>query len=129
MSETCIHRLRLGNHDTHYSGGLIPAATQLRLFADCASELGARTDGLDGHLAEVKELKFFQPLFAGDFIEVRAELQHKGNRSRITALSLYRTVRSEELPHGMSRAVVLDPPELIATGTIVGVLPAEAAAS
>src|SRR5260370_2945301 len=63
-------RLRLGLHDTHYPDGLIPAATILRLFADCASELGIRYDGTDGYLPAYEKTEFFKPLYAGDYVEI-----------------------------------------------------------
>ncbi|MBV8920507.1 hotdog fold domain-containing protein, partial [Bradyrhizobium sp.] len=79
-------RIRLGLHDTHYPNGLIPAATIMRLFADCASELGIRYDGTDGYLAAYEKAEFFKPVYAGDYIEVRAKRLSKGNRSRRTAI-------------------------------------------
>lgn len=116
-------RVRLGLHDTHYPNGLIPAATILRLFADCASELGIRTDGTDGYLAAYEKAEFFKPLYAGDYIEIRAKHLSKGNRSRRTALEARRCMQSKELGGGLSGGVFHDPPELIASAIMIGVRP------
>ena len=118
-------RIRLGLHDTHYPNGLIPAATILRLFADCASELGIRTDGTDGYLAAYEKAEFFKPVYAGDYIEIRAKGLSKGNRSRRTALEARRCMQSKELGGGLSGGVLHDPPELIASAVMIGVRPRE----
>lgn len=119
-------RLRLGLHDTHYPNGLIPAATILRLFADCASELGIRMDGTDGYLAAYEKAEFFKPVYAGDYIEIRAKRLSKGNRSRRTSLEALRSMESKELGGGLSGGIFHDPPELIASAIMVGVRPREA---
>jgi 3-aminobutyryl-CoA ammonia-lyase len=119
-------RVRLGLHDTHYPNGLIPAATILRLFADCASELGIRTDGTDGYLAAYEKAEFFKPLYAGDYVEIRAKRLSKGNRSRRTALEARRCMESKELGGGLSGGIFHDPPELIAQAIMIAVRPREA---
>ncbi len=118
-------RIRLGLHDTHYPNGLIPAATILRLFADCASELGIRTDGTDGYLAAYEKAEFLKPAYAGDYVEIRAKYLSKGNRSRRMALEARRCMESKELGGGLSGGVFHDPPELIASAIMVGVRPRE----
>lgn len=116
-------RIRLGLHDTHYPKGLIPAATILRLFADCASELGIRTDGVDGYLAAYEKAEFLKPLYAGDYLEITARHLSKGNRSRRMALEARRYMEARELGGGLSGGVFHDPPELIASAVMVGVVP------
>jgi 3-aminobutyryl-CoA ammonia-lyase len=118
-------RIRLGLHDTHYPDGLIPAATILRLFADCASEVGIRMDGTDGYLAAYEKAEFFKPVYAGDYIEIRAKRLSKGNRSRRTSIEARRSMEAKELGGGLSGGVFHDPPELIASAIMVGVRPRE----
>jgi 3-aminobutyryl-CoA ammonia-lyase len=118
-------RVRLGLHDTHYSNGLIPAATLLRLFADCSSEVGIRVDGVDGYLAAYEKAEFFKPVYAGDYLEIRARLLTKGNRSRRTQLEAHRIMQAKELGSGLSGGIFHDPPELVAQAIIVGVRPRE----
>lgn len=116
-------RIRLGLHDTHYADGLIPAATVLRLFADCSSELSIRTEGSDGYLAAYEKVEFYKPLYAGDYVEVRARRLSKGNRSRRTQIEMHRCMERRELGGGITGGVFHDPPELIAKGIMVGVRP------
>jgi 3-aminobutyryl-CoA ammonia-lyase len=122
-------RLRLGMQDTHYAKGLIPAATVLRLFADCSSELGIRIDGTDGYLAAYEKVEFLKPLYAGDYVEVRARRLSTGNRSRRTQVELRRCMERRELAGGLSGGIFHDPPELIAHGVMVGVRPKETPAA
>jgi 3-aminobutyryl-CoA ammonia-lyase len=118
-------RVRLGLHDTHYASGLIPAATILRLFADCSSELGIRTEGTDGYLAAYEKAEFFKPVYAGDYIEIRARRLSKGNRSRRTAVEARRAMESKELGGGLSGGIFHDPPELVAQAIMIAVRPRE----
>ena len=118
-------RVRLGMHDTHYPNGLIPAATILRLFADCSAELGIRTEGSDAYLAAYEKAEFFKPVYAGDYIEIRARRVSKGNRSRRTAVEARRAIESKELGGGLSGGIFHDPPELVAQAIMIGVRPRE----
>lgn len=116
-------RLRLGLTDTHYANGLIPAATILRLFADCAAELGTRLDGVDGYLAAYENAEFLLPVFAGDYIEIRARLLSAGNRSRRLGLEALRSLEYRDLGGGLSGGVVHDPPQLVARASMITVKP------
>jgi 3-aminobutyryl-CoA ammonia-lyase len=119
-------RLRFGLLDTHYPGGLIPAAIILRCFADCSSEIGMRVDGVDGYLAAYESAEFLKPVHAGDYVEIRARVVSKGNRSRRVAIEAHRVIEEKESSGGLSRGVVHDPPELVARAVMVAVRPKEA---
>ncbi len=119
-------RVRLGLHDTHHPNGLIPPSTVLRLFADCSSELGIQSDGTDGYLAAYERAEFFRPLFAGDYIALRARTVSKGTRSRRTALEAYRCLESKDLGAGLTGGHIPDPPELVACAVAIAVRPREA---
>src|SRR3981081_838314 len=86
-------RVRLGTKDTHYRGGLIPAATVMRLFADCATRIGIRDNGTPGLLAAAENLEFLLPLRVGDYVEIRAAVMSRGRRSRRIALGAWRLMR------------------------------------
>jgi 3-aminobutyryl-CoA ammonia-lyase len=116
-------RIRFGLHDTHYPGGLIPAATILRVFADCAAELGIRMDGVDGYLAAYEHADFLKPLYAGDYVEFTARLQSKRNRSRRVEVAAHRYIEGREHAGGLGGGTLPDPPELVARATMVVVLP------
>jgi 3-aminobutyryl-CoA ammonia-lyase len=115
----------LGLHDTHYPNGLIPAATILRLFADCAAELGTRMDGVDGYLAAYENAEFLMPVFAGDFLDIRARLLSAGNRSRRLGLEALRSMEHRDLGQGLSGGILHDPPQLVARAIMVTVKPKE----
>jgi 3-aminobutyryl-CoA ammonia-lyase len=116
-------RLRLGLNDTHYPNRLIPAATILKYFADCYTEIGIRMDGVDGYLVSYKKAEFLKPIFAGDLIEIRAELLSKGNRSRRIKLVARRCIAAVELGGGLSGGVLHEPPELVAEAIMIVVKP------
>ena len=69
-------------HDAHYAGGLVDGARILALFGDLATELLIRLDGDEGLFRAYESVEFLAPVFAGDFIEVSAELGAIGATSR-----------------------------------------------
>jgi acyl-CoA hydrolase len=116
-------RVRLGTKDTHYHGGLIPAATVMRLFADCTTEIGIRDNGRPGLLAAYENVEFLLPLRAGDYVEIRAAVLSRGRRSRRIALEARRLIRApaEGAPSG--DGALCEPPELVARGIMISVAP------
>jgi 3-keto-5-aminohexanoate cleavage enzyme len=69
-------------HDAHYSGGLVDGARIMALFGDLATELLIRLDGDEGLFRAYETVEFLAPVYAGDFIEVSAELAVIGATSR-----------------------------------------------
>ena len=124
MMQTML-RVRLGEDNTHYPGGLIPAAYILRLFADCSGEIGIRMDGVDGYLAAYESAEFLKPVYAGDYLEVTAALIHKGNRSRKLHIEARRVIRAKDLGGGLSGGEALEEPELVAKAVLIAVVPRE----
>jgi len=121
-------RLRLGTKDTHYRGGLIPAATVMRLFADCSTEIGIRDNGRPGLLATYENAEFLLPLRAGDYVEIRAAVVSRGNRSRRVALEAWRLVRAPAEDAASGDYAKCEPPELAARAIMVSVAPKPAGA-
>jgi acyl-CoA hydrolase len=116
-------RVRLSVADSHYREHLIPAATILRLFADCSTEIGLReSNGREGLLAAYESAEFLLPCRVGDYLEVRGRILKRGNRSRRVGLTAYRYVRAPEKDDG-SRYVLVDPPELVARAVLIAVTP------
>lgn len=77
-----VLKLRLSQQDAHYGGGLVDGARALALFGDAATELLIRHDGDEGLFRSYDQVDFLAPLYAGDFVEVRAEITQVGNSSR-----------------------------------------------
>jgi 3-aminobutyryl-CoA ammonia-lyase len=118
-------RLRVSQLETHYTGGILSNAALARMMTDCGSEIGVLRDGTDGYLAAYEDMEFFGVAGAGDFIEIESTLVAEGTRSRRASVEARRVVRatggiSDPLP-----AEVCDPPELLARGTVVSVVPRE----
>ena len=115
-------RIRLGTKDTHYRGGLIPAAAVMRLFADCTTEIGIRENGRPGLLAAYEKTEFLLPLRSGDYVEIRAAVLSRGRRSRRIAVEAWRLVRAPA-EGVMTRPdySTCEPPELAARGIMISV--------
>ena len=115
-------RLRLSAHDAHYAGELVDGARMLGLFGDVATELLIRLDGDEGLFRAYESVEFLAPVFAGDYIEVEAELLSVGNTSRkmrFEARKVVTNVRAMGVPP--SAADVLETPVVVcrAIGTCV----------
>ncbi|HPG43271.1 MAG TPA: hotdog domain-containing protein [Acholeplasmataceae bacterium] len=89
-----LHRLRLSQHDAHYGGNLVDGARVLAFFGDVATELLIRHDGDEGLFRAYEKVDFLAPLYAGDFIEVEAEITHVGNTSRKMHFACYKIISS-----------------------------------
>jgi acyl-CoA hydrolase len=116
-------RVRLGTKDTHYHGGLIPAATVMRLFADCSTEIGLRDNGRPGLLAAYENAEFLLPLRAGDYVEIRARVVSRGRRSRRLALEAWRLARAPADGASSRDYAMCEPPELAARAIMISVAP------
>jgi 3-aminobutyryl-CoA ammonia-lyase len=116
-------RVRLGVSDSHYRENLIPAATILRLFADCSTEIGLReSGGREGMLAAYESANFHLPCLVGDYLEITGTVLSRGNRSRRVGLKAHRYVRAPRHDDG-SPYILCDPPELVADAVLVAVSP------
>lgn len=106
-------RLRLGEADAHYGGGLVAGGRVMELLGDAATELCIRSDGDEGLLAGYSSVRFRRPLFAGDFVEVRGEISRRGASSREMRLEVFRYARPRP-DVSDSAADLLDEPDLVA---------------
>lgn len=121
---TAVLRMRLQAHDTNYASSVIPAATYMALMSDAGVLLGLRRGETAGYLARWEGVDFSAVCHVGDFIEVRAELAKKGNRSRRIKAEVYKLVATDPGNPGQTTSGrELDPPELVARGEYVGVKP------
>jgi 3-keto-5-aminohexanoate cleavage enzyme len=115
-------RLRMSAHDAHYAGELVDGARMLALFGDLATELLIRLDGDEGLFRAYETVEFFEPVFAGDFIEASAELVAVGNTSRRIRFEARKVIANLRAPGvAASAAEVLDEPRVVAraVGTCV----------
>lgn len=112
-------RVRMSLHDAHYGGNLVDGARMLALFGDAATELLIRHDGDEGLFVAYELVEFKAPVFAGDYIEVRAQLVKVGNTSRKMEFAAYKVIAADPQPEQPSKARLLTEPMLVcrAVGT------------
>ncbi len=113
-------RLRMGQGDAHYGGGLVDGARLLALFGDVSTELLVRHDGDEGLFRAYDAVEFLAPVHAGDFIEASGEITRAGETSRAMRFEARKVIRPRA-DLSDSAAEVLDPPLLVcrASGTCV----------
>lgn len=119
---TAFLRVRIGQEEAHYGGGLVDGARILRLFGDLVTEITIRTDGDEGLLAQYDNLRFTAPVKPGDYIEARARLVRRTRLRRVVELEAHKVVEAST-GAGASAASVLDAPQLVCAATATTVVP------
>lgn len=117
-------RIRMSSHDAHYGGGLVDGARVLGLFGDVATELLIRVDGDEGLFRAYDSVEFLAPVYAGDYLEVEAELVGRGRTSRAMRFEA-RKVIAPAPGVSASAADVLPAPIVVARATGTCVVPAD----
>lgn len=117
--------LRISEHDVHYAGGLVDGARLMALFGDAATELCIRNDGDEGLFRAYQNVEFLAPVYAGDFLEVTAELISAGRTSRQMRFAAHRIIKPAPTAGNDSAADVLNIPELVARAEGTCVVPLE----
>ncbi|NPV69747.1 MAG: 3-aminobutyryl-CoA ammonia lyase [Firmicutes bacterium] len=114
-------RVRIGEHDAHYGGGLVAGARMMELFGDVATEILIRYDGDEGLFAAYDMVEFKAPIYAGDYLEIKGRITKAGNTSRKMEFEAWKVISSLHDPNNPSAAEVLKEPVLVgrATGTCV----------
>lgn len=123
MSETVTLRLRVGNEQAHYGGGLVDGAFLLKLFGDAATELLIRRDGDEGLFRAYSSVDFLAPVHGGDYLEVEATLVGFGKTSRRMRFEARKVIAPAA--GSDSAADVLDPPVMVARAEGTCVVPLE----
>jgi len=113
-------RVRMSEHDAHYSGGLVDGAKMLNLFGDVATELLIKYDGDEGLFKAYESIEFLEPVQTGDFIEASGRIIDVGNSSRKMVFEAWKVITPSPA-NGETAAVYLNPPVLVckAMGTCV----------
>lgn len=114
-------RVRMSAHDAHYGGNLVDGARVLGLFGDAATELLIQHDGDEGLFVAYDMVEFKAPVYAGDYLEVRARITRVGKSSRTMVFEAHKVIAAAPTTEQPSRAVPLAEPLLVvrATGTCV----------
>jgi len=116
-----IHKIRMSLSDAHYGGNLVDAARILALFGDAATELCILDSGVEGLFRAYETIEFLVPVYAGDFLEISAEIISVGKRSRKIKFEAYKIIESSRDLTKPDLAKILNPPILVvkALGTCV----------
>jgi 3-aminobutyryl-CoA ammonia-lyase len=120
-----VLRLRIGAHEAHYGGGLVDGARMLQLFGDAATELCIRCDGDEGLFRAYDNVEFLAPVYAGDYIEVRAQLVQVGRTSRRMTFTAHKVIGAAYSAQSDSAGEVLAEPILVARASGTCVVPTE----
>ena len=123
MTTEAFLRARMSAQDAHYAGNLVDGARVLALFGDAATELLIRSDGDEGLFVAYEQVEFKAPVYAGDFLEVRARITSLGNTSRKMSFEAYKVIQADPAPEQPSRARVLSAPILVARAEGTCVVP------
>ncbi len=120
MGAKAILRVRMSQQDAHYGGALVDGARLLALFGDAATELCIRHDGDEGLLRAYEAVELLAPTYAGDFLEVEAEIVSVGNTSRNMRFEARKVIRPRP-DLSASAAEALTEPVVVcrARGTVV----------
>jgi len=118
-------RVRMSIHDAHYGGYLVDGARVLQLFGDAATELLIRYDGDEGLFRAYETVEFLAPVYAGDYLEIRARLVSAGRTSRKMEFTAHKVIRALRSGESASAAEVLAEPVLVARATGTCVVPLE----
>jgi 3-aminobutyryl-CoA ammonia-lyase len=110
------HRMRLSQTDAHYGGDLVAGGHLLELFGDVATELCVRSDGDEGLLAGYSDVRFLEPVYAGDFVEIVAKIIRAGETSREMSFQVLRYASPRPDISDSAAELALEP-ELVATAT------------
>ena len=116
----CVIRLRMSTADGHYAGGLVDGARVLQLMSDAVTEALIRHDGDEG-LMRAMNAEFLGPVFAGDYIEIRAKLVKVGNTSRTFDCTAHKLIQLGG-PHDSSAEVIAEP-QLVTKAQAIAVVP------
>ena len=125
---SALIRVRLAPSDARYAGGLCAGSKALELFADLETEIALREGGDEGLCAGYERIDFLAPLYVGDFVEARAWVVERGNRSRKLDAELHKLISVDE--NGVGQ--VHEPPVLAVRARVtivVGTQGARAGAS
>lgn len=118
-------RVRMSQADAHYAGNLVDGARVLALFGDAATELLIRWDGDEGLLLAYEKVEFRAPVYAGDYLEVRARVTRIGNTSRHMEFEARKVIAADPQAGQVSRAHVLAEPVVTTVAQGICVVPKE----
>ncbi len=120
-----VIRMRMSTHDAHYGGNLVDGARLIGLISDAGTELQIALTGDEGLLAAWHHIEQFEPVYMGDYVEVRTWFSRYGNTSADMEGAVYKV--GELVDGGKTNAArLIDPPRLVMRASATGVTLKEA---
>lgn len=113
-------RMRMSSQDAHYGGNLVDGARLIGLISDAGTELQIAWSGDEGLLAAWHHIEQFEPVYMGDYIEVKAWFSRYGNTSADLEGAIYK-VGELDPESGNNAANIIDPPRLVMRASATGV--------
>jgi len=115
-----VIRMRMSTHDAHYGGNLVDGARLIGLISDAGTELQIALTGDEGLLAAWHHIEQFEPVYMGDYVEVRTWFSRYGNTSADMEGAVYKV--GELVDGGKTNAArLIDPPRLVMRASATGV--------
>lgn len=124
MANDKIGTIRMRMSDGHYGGGLVDGARLIGLISDAGTELQIAWSGDEGLLAAWHHIEQYEPVYMGDYIEVKTWFSRYGNTSADMEGAVYKV--GELVDGGKTNAArIIDPPRLVMRASATGVTPKE----
>ncbi len=119
--ERVLLRVRISEEEVHYGGGLVDGAHVVKFFGDVATELLIRNDGDEGLFVAYDFIEFKEPVYAGDYLEIRGWIDRVGKTSRHMQFEAFKVITNAGIEGSPSACNVLPEPMLVtrAGGTCV----------
>lgn len=117
-----VLKVRMGINYANNGSTLIDGNKIIKLFSDIATELLIRHDGDEGFIESYDNIEFIEPIYVGDYIEVKGELIGFGNISRKILFEVKKIITSR-YDINDSACDVLVNPIMICTASATCIVP------
>ncbi|KAJ49053.1 3-aminobutyryl-CoA ammonia-lyase [Clostridium tetanomorphum] len=98
-------RLRMSSKDVFYGGGVVNGSRSITLMGDVATRLMIMHDGNEGKCVGFDNIRLYNPIFAGDYLELVGRiLGVEDNKRKIQC----RTFKIAENPNIVNQASAID---------------------
>lgn len=110
--ETITMRYRMSDQDVFYGGGIVPGSRNITLMEDCAKRLMAKKFSNTGKITNVKKIRLYKPLKAGDYMEYIARFKNIEGDKALVEVRAFKIIEFPENPEFPSSIDVLEHPPL-----------------
>ena len=109
--DTVTMRYRMSDRDVFYGGGVVNGARSITLMNDCANRIMAKVFHNTGHCLEVRKVRLYEPIFAGDYMEFIARIKQQKGKKALIEVRAFKIIQvPDDPPYPSSIDVLEDPP-------------------